>query len=122
VERAAPRLKITNAGNETGTLQNWTLHLMSDIPCNGHRVDQAQGVPMAVAGPPVVARLGAGDVRLNWTSVGSPNYHVWHSTDAQFAAASLGGASGGATTLIDTGAQRLPRMHCDLVRPVNSCR
>ena len=69
-----------------------------------------------------MARSGAADVRLSWTSVGSANYNVWRSTDAQFGAAAFVGASGGATTLLDAGAQQLPGMHYYLVRSVNSCR
>jgi subtilisin-like proprotein convertase family protein len=116
------RLKITNAGNKTGTLQNWTLHLKSNIPFNCHPVSCAQGVPAAVGNTLTAARSGANDVRLNWGSVGSANYNVWRSADAQFGAAAFVGASGGATTLLDAGAQRLPGMHYYLVRSVNSCR
>jgi subtilisin-like proprotein convertase family protein len=116
------RLKITNAGNKTGTLQNWTLHLKSNVPFNCNPVGCAQGVPAPVGDTLAVARAGVNDVRLTWTSVGSADYNVWRSADAQFTAAAFAGASGGAPTLLDAGAQRLPGMHYYLVRSVNSCR
>nr|MCU0230350.1 proprotein convertase P-domain-containing protein [Acidobacteriota bacterium] len=115
------RLKITNSGSP-GTLQNWTLRLKSNIPFNCKPIGCAQGVPTAVGDTLAVSRSGAADVRLNWSSVGSADYNVWRATDAQFTTAKFVGASGGATTLLDAGAQALPGMHYYLVRSVNSCR
>ncbi len=116
------RLKITNAGNKNGTLQNWTLHLKSNIPYNCHPVSCGQGVPPAVGNTLSVTKSGTADVRLTWTAVSASNYNVWRATDPQFATAKFVGASGGATTLVDSGAQQLPGMHFYLVRSVNSCR
>lgn len=116
------RLKIVNSGTRYGTLQNWTLHLKSNIPFNCHPVGCAQGVPPAVGNTLSVARSGAADVRLNWTGVGASDYNAWRSGDAQFGTASFVAASGGATTIVDAGAQALPGMHYYLVRSVNSCR
>ncbi|MCU0225271.1 MAG: proprotein convertase P-domain-containing protein [Acidobacteria bacterium] len=115
------RLKITNSGS-AGTLQNWTLRLKSNVPFNCKPIGCAQAVPAAVGDTLTVARSGGADVRLNWGSVGSADYNVWRSADAQFATARFVGASGGATTLLDAGAQALPGMHFYLVRSVNSCR
>ncbi len=116
------RIKITNAGTKTGTLQNWTLHLRSNVPYNCHPVSCAQGVPAAVGNSLTVARSGVADVQLSWAGVGASNYDVWRSADPQFAEAAFVGASGGATTLLDSGAQARPGIHYYLVRSVNSCR
>lgn len=116
------RLKMTNAGSKNGTLQDWTLHLKSNIPFNCHPVSCGQGVPPAVGDTLTVAKSGADDVQLSWTGVGASNYDVWRSTDAAFGHAAFAGASGGATTTIDAGAQSLPGIHFYLVRSVNSCR
>jgi subtilisin-like proprotein convertase family protein len=115
------RLKIVNSGS-TGTLQNWTLHLKSNIPFNCTPKSCAQGVPPEVGGTLRVARSGATDIRLDWTGVGAADYNGWRSSDAQFTSAKHIGTSGGATTLLDGGAQSLPGMHYYVVRAVNSCR
>jgi subtilisin-like proprotein convertase family protein len=116
------RLKVVNTGNTNGTLQNWTIHLKSNIPFNCHPATCGQGVPSAVGNTLTVNKSGAADVQLSWTGVGSANYNVWRSTDPQFASATLDGATGGPTTWLDTGAQALSGLHCYLVRSVNSCR
>jgi len=116
------RLKVTNAGSRTGTLQNWTLRLKSNIPYNCHPVGCGSGVPPAVGDTLMLTRSGAADVRLSWTGVGATNYNVWRSTDPRFGNASFDGATGGATTWVDAGAQSLSGMHYYLVRSVNSCR
>ncbi len=116
------RLKVTNAGSRTGTLQNWTLRLKSTVPYNCHPVSCGQGVPTAVGSTLTVTKSGAADVRLAWTGVGAANYNVWRSTDPQFGKAAFLGATGGTTTWTDAGARSLPGLHCYLVRSVNSCR
>jgi subtilisin-like proprotein convertase family protein len=116
------RLKIVSSGNSNGTLQNWTIHLKSNIPFNCHPVSCGQGVPTAVGNTLTVNKSGGTDVQLSWTVVGSSNYNVWRSTDPQFGAASFDGATGGPTTWIDAGAQSLPGVHFYLVRSVNACR
>jgi len=117
------RLKITNAGNKTGTLENWTLHLKSNIPFNCHPVGCGEGVPTAVGNTLMLTRTAGGtDVSLSWSGVGAANYNVWRSTDPQFGSAAFAGASGGATALVDGGAQLLPGVHFYQVRSVNGCR
>lgn len=116
------RLKAVNTGNTNGTLQNWTIHLKSSIPFNCHPVSCGQGVPAAVGSTLTVGKSGAADVQIGWTGVGASNYNVWRSSDPQFGTAAFVGASGGAITLIDAGAQSLPGVHFYLVRSVNSCR
>lgn len=116
------RLKAVSSGNVNGTLQNWTVHLKSNIPFNCTPRSCGQGVPTAVANTLTVNKSGASDVQLAWTGVGASNYNVWRSSDPQFASSAFAGASGGATTLVDAGAQGLPGVHFYLVRSVNSCR
>jgi len=116
------RLKVVNTGNTNGTLQNWTIHLKSNIPFNCHPVTCGQGVPSAVGSTLTVNKSGGNDVQLGWTGVGASNYNVWRSTDPQFGTAAFDGATGGPTTWVDTGAQSLPGVHYYLVRSVNSCR
>jgi subtilisin-like proprotein convertase family protein len=116
------RLKVVNTGNTNGTLQNWTIHLKSNIPFNCHPAACGQPVPVAVGNTLTVQKSGASDVRLNWTGVGASNYNVWRSADAQFGSAIFAGATGGATTWVDAGALSLPGIHYYLVRSVNACR
>jgi subtilisin-like proprotein convertase family protein len=116
------RLKAVNTGNSNGTLQNWTLHLKSYVPFNCHPVSCGQPVPSAVGNTLTVNKAGASDVQLSWTGVGAANYNVWRSTDAPFSRAVFDGATGGATTWVDAGAQALPGVHFYLVRSVNACR
>jgi len=117
------RLKITNVGNRTGTLQNWTLHLKSNVPYNCHPVSCAQGVPDPVANTFRLNKSGGADVQFSWTGVGASNYNVWRSSDPGFGKAVLVGASGGATTWISSGEQLLPgRLTFYVVRSANSCR
>ncbi len=116
------RLKVVNTGNSNGTLQNWTIHLKSNVPYNCHPVSCGQGVPSAVGNTLTVNKTGAADVQLSWTGVGAANYDVWRSTDPQFGRATLDGATGGPTMWVDAGAQSLPGIHYYLVRSVNSCR
>ena len=116
------RLKVVNTGPTAGTLQNWTIHLKSNIPFNCNPRSCGQGVPAAVGNTLSVARSGAADVQLSWTGVGSANYDVWRSTDPQFGKATFGGATGGPTTWVDAGAQSRPGIDYYLVRSVNSCR
>jgi len=116
------RLKAVNTGNSNGTLQNWTIHLKSNVPFNCHPVSCGQAVPAAVGNTLTVDKSGAADVQLSWSDVGASNYNGWRSSDPQLGTASLVGASGGATTLVDAGAQSLPGVHYYLVRSVNSCR
>jgi subtilisin-like proprotein convertase family protein len=116
------RLKVVSSGSRTGTLQNWTLRLKSNIPYNCHPVTCGQGVPTAVGNTLTVTKSGTADVRLAWTGVGASNYNVWRSTDTQFGKAAFLGATGGTTTWTDVGARSLPGLHCYLVRSVNSCR
>lgn len=115
------RLKITNTG-VAGTLQNWSLRLRSTIPFNCTPLTCAQPVPGAVGDTLGVTRVGATDVRLAWTGVGAADYDVWRAADARFTTARFVGASGGATSLVDHGAQQLAGMHFYVVRSVNSCR
>ena len=116
------RLKAVNTGNTNGTLQNWTLHLKSYLPFNCHPVSCGQAVPPAVGNSLTVNKVGAGDVQVSWTGVGAANYNVWRSSDAAFSKAIFDGATGGAVTWVDTGAQTLPGLHVYLVRSVNACR
>jgi subtilisin-like proprotein convertase family protein len=116
------RLKITNAGNRSGTLQGWTLHLKSNVPFNCNPVSCAQGVPPPVGDTLLLNRSGEADVQLSWTGVGAASYDVWRSTDRQFGSGTFAGQSGGASAWIDVGAQSLPGIHYYLVRSVNSCR
>jgi subtilisin-like proprotein convertase family protein len=116
------RLKVVNTGNTNGTLQNWTIHLKSNVPFNCHPAACGQPVPAAVGNTLTVQKSGGADVKLSWTGVGSANYNVWRSTDPQFASASFDGATGGPATWIDSGALSLPGIHYYLVRSVNSCR
>ena len=67
-------------------------------------------------------KSGASDVQVSWSGVGSSNYNVWRSTDPLMQTAAHAGASGGATSLIDGGAQSLAGLHYYVVRSVNSCR
>ncbi|HEX5041269.1 MAG TPA: S8 family serine peptidase [Candidatus Polarisedimenticolaceae bacterium] len=116
------RLKAVNTGNTNGTLQNWTLHLKSTAPFNCHPVSCGQAVPPAVGNTLTVNKSGTGDVQLSWTGVGAANYNVWRSSDPAFSKATFDGATGGAATWVDTGAQTLPGLHVYLVRSVNACR
>jgi subtilisin-like proprotein convertase family protein len=116
------RLKINNNGNKNGTLENWTLHLKGETPFDCNPVSCGEGVPSAVGDTLMVHRSGATDVQVTWTGVGASDYNVWRSSDPQFRTAVHAGATGGATSLIDGGAQSLPGLHCYLVRSVNSCR
>jgi subtilisin-like proprotein convertase family protein len=116
------RVKVTNAGSKNGTLENWTLHLKSNVPFHCTPRGCGQGVPPAVANTLTAEKSGAADVRVAWTGVGASNYNVWRSSDAQFGTAVFAGASGGATSFTDAGAQNLPGVHYYLVRSVNSCR
>jgi subtilisin-like proprotein convertase family protein len=116
------RLKILNSGNKTGTLQGWTLHLKSNVPFNCNPKGCGQAVPPAVGNTLTVNRSGASDVQVGWTGVGASNYNVWRSADRGFGTAAFAGASGGPTSLVDTGAQNLPGIHYYLVRSVNACR
>lgn len=116
------RLKVVNTGNTNGTLQNWTIHLKSNVPYNCHPVSCGQGVPASVGNTLTLNKSGAADVQLSWTGVGASNYNVWRSSDPQFGTASFRGATGGPTTWIDSGAQPLPGLQFYLVRSVNACR
>jgi len=117
------RLKVVNSGNKNGTLVDWTLHLKSDIPFDCNPVSCGEAVPPAVGDTLTVAKSGASDVQVSWSGVGgASNYNVWRSQDRAFHSASFAGASGGGTSLVDTGAQNLPGVHYYLVRSTNSCR
>jgi hypothetical protein len=69
-----------------------------------------------------VAKSGASDVQVSWTGVGSSDYNGWRSADPQMRTASHVGATGGATSIIDGGAQALTGVRYYLVRSVNACR
>jgi subtilisin-like proprotein convertase family protein len=116
------RLKITNDGNRSGTLQNWTVHFKSDIPFDCNPVGCGSGVPSPVGDTLTVNKSGASDVQVSWSGVGSPDYNVWRSGDPLMKTATHAGATGGATSLVDGGAQNLPGVHYYVVRSVNSCR
>jgi subtilisin-like proprotein convertase family protein len=116
------RLKINNAGNKTGTLEGWTLHLKSHVPFDCNPVGCAEGVPSPVGNTLTVNKSGSSDVQISWSGVGSSDYNVWRSSDRQFHTAVHAGATGGATTLTDGGAQTLPGLHYYVARSVNSCR
>jgi len=116
------RLKVVNSGNKTGTLQGWTIHLKSDTPFDCNPVGCGQGVPSAVGDTLTVNKFGATDVQVAWSGVGSSDYNVWRSEDPLMKTATHAGATGGATSLVDGGAQTLPGVHYYVVRSVNSCR
>jgi subtilisin-like proprotein convertase family protein len=116
------RIKINNGGNKNGTLENWTLHLKSDIPFDCNPVGCGEGVPPAVGHTLSMSKSGTSDVLFNWSGVGAPNYNVWRSADPQLRAAEFAGSTGGSTTVVDSGAQNLPGLHCYVVRSVNGCR
>jgi len=116
------RLKVVNSGNKNGTLENWTLHLKSSIPFDCNPVGCGEGVPPAVGDTLMVHKSGVSDVQLSWSGVGTSDYHVWRSEDPALHTAGLVGGSGGATSLVDSGAQALPGVHYYVVRSVNSCR
>jgi len=116
------RLKINNSGNKNGTLENWTLHLKSDIPFDCNPVGCGEGVPSEVGHTLLMSKSGSSDVLFNWTGVGAPNYNVWRSADPQLRTAEFVGATGGSTSAVDSGAQMLPGLHCYVVRSVNGCR
>jgi len=69
-----------------------------------------------------VGKSGDADVVLSWDGVGASNYNGWRWTDPQLRTGRFVGDSGGATSLVDSGAQNLPGIHYYLVRSVNSCR
>jgi subtilisin-like proprotein convertase family protein len=121
--QGAWRLKVIHldpgAGN--GTLEDWTLHLKSDTPFGCHPVSCGQGIPSAVGQTLMLGKSGADDVQLSWTGVGAADYNVWRAADPQLRTNSHVGASGGATSLIDSGAQNRPGLHFYVVRSVNSC-
>jgi subtilisin-like proprotein convertase family protein len=120
------RLRVIDnvgGGTQAGTLQNWTLHFKSDVPFDCNPVTCGQPVPPAVGNTLTVTKSGASGVQLSWTGVGgASNYDVWRSADPELRTAAFVGASGGATSLVDAGAQALPGVHYYVVRSVNSCR
>jgi subtilisin-like proprotein convertase family protein len=116
------RIKVNNAGNKTGTLQGWTLHLRSDTPFDCNPVGCAQGVPSPVGDTLTVDKSGSSDVRIGWSGVGSSDYNVWRSSDPLFHTAVHAGATGGATSFTDSGAQSRPGLQFYVARSVNSCR
>jgi subtilisin-like proprotein convertase family protein len=105
-----------------GTIQGWTVHFKSDVPFDCNPVSCGEAVPPAVGDTLTVSRSGVSDVQISWNGVGSSDYNVWRSTDRRFSKAGHRGASGGATSLVDSGAQTLPGVHYYLVRSVNGCR
>ena len=113
---------VSSGGGGDGTLQGWTLQFKSDIPFDCNPVSCGEAVPPAVDDTLMVHKSGASDVDVAWSGVGASDYNVWRSTDRRFTKAVHVGASGGATSLIDTGAQALPEVHYYLVRSVNGCR
>jgi len=117
------RLKVTHLdpGAGRGTLEDWTLHIKSDTPFGCHPVTCGEGIPSAVGQTLLLGKSGAADVQLSWTGVGAADYNVWRAADPQLRTNSHVGASGGATSLIDSGAQNLPGLHFYVVRSVNSC-
>jgi subtilisin-like proprotein convertase family protein len=116
------RLKVVS-NNKTGTLENWTLHLKSDIPFDCNPVSCGEAVPPAVGDTLTVAKSGDSDVQISWSGVGgASDYNVWRAADRAFHTSSFEGSSGGATSLVDAGAQSLPGVHYYLVRSTNSCR
>ena len=118
------RLRVIDnvgGGTQAGTLNSWTLHFKSDIPFDCNPVGCGEAVPPAVADTLTANRVG-NDVQIDWTGVGASDYNVWRSEDPQLLSASHVGASGGATTLTDTGAASLAGVHYYVVRSVNSCR
>jgi len=117
------RLKVVNSGNKNGTLENWTLHLKSDIPFDCNPVSCGEAVPPAVGDTLMVAKSGGSDVQVSWSGVGGvSNYNVWRAADPAFHTGSFVGQSGGATSLVDAGAQTSPGVSYYLVRSTNSCR
>jgi len=119
------RLKIVDnvgGGTPAGTLQSWTLHFTSDIPFDCHPVGCGEAVPPAVGDTLVVEKTGASDVQVTWTGVGAADYNVWRATDPELRTATFAGASGGATSLVDTDGQTLPGLCYYVVRSVNGCR
>jgi subtilisin-like proprotein convertase family protein len=116
------RLKVVS-NNKSGTLENWTLHLESDIPFDCNPVSCGEAIPSAVGDTLTVAKSGASDIQVSWSGVGgASDYNVWRSTDRAFHGSSFAGSSGGGTSLVDAGAQNLPGVHYYLVRSTNSCR
>jgi subtilisin-like proprotein convertase family protein len=117
------RLKVTHLapGAGRGTLEDWTLHIKSDTPFGCNPVSCGEGIPSAVGNSLMLGKSGADDVQLSWTGVGAADYSVWRAADLQFRTNTHAGASGGATSLIDSGAQNLPGLHLYVVRSVNSC-
>jgi subtilisin-like proprotein convertase family protein len=113
---------VGGGGAGDGVLEGWTLHFTSDIPFDCNPVSCGQAVPPVVDDTLTVSRSGVSDVQVSWTSVGATDYNVWRSEDRQFTKGSHMGATGGATSLIDSGAQTLPGVHYYVVRSVNSCR
>lgn len=116
------RLKIVNSGNKNGTLENWTLHLKSYIPFDCNPVGCGDGVPSPVGNTLMVNKSGSSDVEITWGGVGESEYNVWRASDAQFRTATFVGSTGGATSLVDGGAQTLSGVHYYVVRSANSCR
>jgi hypothetical protein len=116
------RLKVVS-NNKSGTLENWTLHLESDIPFDCNPVSCGEAVPPAVGDTLTVAKSGASDIQVSWSGVGgASDYNVWRAADRAFHSSSFEGSSGGGTSLVDAGAQNLAGVHYYLVRSTNSCR
>ena len=80
------------------------------------------GVPSAVGNTLVVGKSGSSDLQFTWGGVGESEYNVWRASDGAFRTATFVGATGGATSLVDGGAQSLPGIHYYVVRSANSCR
>jgi subtilisin-like proprotein convertase family protein len=119
------RIKVSDnvgGGTQAGTLQDWTLHFKSDIPFDCNPVSCGEAVPPAVGDTVIVDKSGVSDLQISWSGVGASDYNVWRSTDRQLKTATHAGASGGATSLVDAGAQSLPGVCYYVVRSVNSCR
>ena len=104
-----------------GTIQDWTLHLRAAEPFQCSPRSCGEPVPVALGSSLQVDRAGP-DAILSWDALaGAADYHVWQSGDPTFAAESFVGASGGATSLADTGAVAAPGSRYYLVRAANAC-
>jgi len=115
-------LKINNAGNKTGTLEGWTLHLKGSTPWDCNPVGCGEPVPNPVGDNLTVDKSGASDVVISWSAAsGATAYNVRRARDGEFTTGTFVGSTA-STSLVDTGSQTLPGAHFYLVRSVNSCR
>ncbi|MCP3978488.1 MAG: S8 family serine peptidase [bacterium] len=116
------RVIDTVSGAPAGEIEDWTLHFKNETPFHCNPVSCGESVPPPVGDTLTAIRVGANDVRIEWSGVGgASDYNVWRSADKQLLTSEHVGETAG-TSLTDSGAQNLPGVHYYVVRSVNSCR